>query len=123
MRVCLGGLDQEAGSQVGASSVSAERGGDDGRPDETPRGILLGMPSTTIKVPVELHRRLAARATEGGTTLAAVVEKGLDQLEEAEFWRSMERTMPKAPVAEDRAILESTLKDGLDATESWEDLW
>lgn len=45
------------------------------------------MPSpTTIKVPRELRDRIAARAKQEGTTLAAAIAHALDVSEDEAFW-------------------------------------
>lgn len=52
--------------------------------------ILTGMPSvTTIKVPVEVRDRVAARARRDGTTAAAVISSLLDAAERAERMREV----------------------------------
>ncbi|WP_211338887.1 hypothetical protein [Georgenia muralis] len=50
-------------------------------------GIPVGMnDSTTIKVPRALRDRLAVRARQQHSTLAAAIETALDASEEGEFW-------------------------------------
>jgi predicted transcriptional regulator len=44
------------------------------------------MTMTTIKVPMELRDRLAARAKRDHITLAAAIAKALDEAEERQFW-------------------------------------
>lgn len=89
--------------------------------------MLSDMPSTTIKVPVELRDRLAALATRESTTLAGAIAQSLDAVESAAFWADVARTMG-TPEAGSRAPsdveqLSGSLSDGLDPQESWDDVW
>lgn len=89
-------------------------------------GILPGMASTTIKVPVELRDRLAALASRDNTTLAGAITRSLDAAEAAAFWAEVARTMdaPGRPAASsDVEQLSGSLTDGLDPEESWDDVW
>ena len=85
------------------------------------------MPSTTIKVPVELRDRLAALATRENTTLAGAIAQSLDAAESAAFWADVARTMgpPNAGsgVSSDVEQLSGSLTDGLDPEETWDDVW
>lgn len=76
------------------------------------------MPTTTIKVPVELRDRLAVMAEREGTSLAGAIERSLDDLEDARFWRRVADVMPAVTSDTD-----ASLTDGLDPDESWDDLW
>ena len=85
------------------------------------------MRTTTIKVPVELRDRLAARAESEHLTLAEAIRRALDAAEEAAFWTGVAATMG-APAATPAPQVEAeelrgTLADGLDPTESWDDVW
>ena len=92
-----------------------------------PNGILTGMPSTTIKVPVELRDRLAALARRDNTSLAGAITASLDSAESAAFWTDVVRTMSTtgvgSPIAFDVEQLSGSLADGLDPDESWDDVW
>jgi predicted transcriptional regulator len=79
------------------------------------------MPSTTIKVPVELRDRLAAIAAREHTTLAGAIERSLDAAGDAAFWSEVSRTF--AGSAATAEALSGDLTDGLDPDESWDDLW
>ena len=84
------------------------------------------MPATTIKVPSELRDRLAAIAKREHTTLAGAIARSLDAAEEASFWSDVASRMVTAGDASrvsDPAALESTLTDGLDPAETWDDVW
>ena len=85
------------------------------------------MPSTTIKVPVELRDRLAALASRENTTLAGAIAQSLDAAESAAFWADVARTMGPADAgaaaASDVEQLSGSLTDGLDPQESWDDVW
>ena len=84
------------------------------------------MPTTTIRVPRELHQRLLAHAESEHTTLAGAIEHALDVAEQAAFWAEAQATMgtPKAVAAAkaDSAELAGSLKSGLDPDESWDDI-
>jgi predicted DNA-binding protein len=90
-------------------------------------GILEGMASTTIKVPVELRDRLAALASRESTTLAGAIARSLDAAESAAFWADVARTMGTTGVgssaSSDVEQLSGSLTDGLDPEESWDDVW
>ena len=90
-------------------------------------GMLSGMPSTTIKVPVELRDRLAALATRENTTLAGAIARSLDASESAAFWADVASTMgiPDAgsPATSDAEQLSGSLTDGLDPDKTWDDVW
>lgn len=90
-------------------------------------GMLSDVPSTTIKVPVELRDRLAALASREHTTLAGAIAQSLDAAESAAFWADVARTMgpPDAgsPASSDVEQLSGSLIDGLDPRESWDDVW
>jgi hypothetical protein len=85
------------------------------------------MPSTTIKVPVELRDRLAALASRDHTTLAGAITRSLDAAESAAFWAEVAKTMgtPGAgsPASSDVEQLSGNLTDGLDPQETWDDVW
>ena len=84
------------------------------------------MTSTTIRVPRQLHERLAKRAANRHTTLAEAIEHALDTEDAAEFWASVEATMgtatAQAVIRVDAEALSGTLKDGLDPDERWDDV-
>jgi hypothetical protein len=89
-----------------------------------PIGILGGMPSTTIKVPVELRDRLADLAGREHTTLAGAIARSLDMAESAAFWADVARTMgDRSSVTSGAEQLGGDLSDGLDPEESWDDVW
>jgi hypothetical protein len=82
------------------------------------------MPSTTIKVPVELRDRLAAVAGREHTTLAGAIARSLDAAESAEFWAEVARTMgDRSPASAEAEQFSGNLSDGLDPDESWDDVW
>ncbi len=93
------------------------------------------MPTTTIKVPIELRDRIAALAEREHTTLAGAITRSLDAAEEAAFWVSVSETLGASHVAgqsrvdahlESRVTAEALsgdLTDGLDPEESWDDVW
>jgi len=85
------------------------------------------MPSTTIKVPVELRDRLAALARRKHTTLAGAIARTLDAAEDAAFWAEVGTTMGGAQaqrrIPDDLARLDGSLTDGLDPDENWDDVW
>jgi hypothetical protein len=86
--------------------------------------MLIGMPSTTIRLSRELHARLARRASADHLTLAGAIERALDVEDNAEFWSRVAEVMGAAdnrPPASGQ--LTGTLKDGLDPDESWDDVW
>lgn len=73
------------------------------------------MTVTTIKVPVDLRDRLAAKAKHDNLTMAAVIAHALDETEEREFWDRV-REVNAAMTDEERAsyIPDATLMDDLD---------
>lgn len=84
------------------------------------------MPTTTLKVPVELRDRLAEQARRHGTTLAGAIARALEAAEEREFWDEVRKTM-STPGARQELIAESerfasTLRDGTEPDEDWSDL-
>ena len=85
------------------------------------------MESTTIRLSRQLHERLARRAEAEHTTLAGAIEHALDAEETAEFWARAAATMgsPNALHAarSESHDLSGTLRDGLDPTESWDEVW
>jgi len=82
------------------------------------------MPSTTIKVPVELRDRLAVLAGREHTTLAGAIARSLDAAESAAFWAEVAKTMSSGlPVSADAEQFGGSLSDGLDPEESWDDVW
>lgn len=84
------------------------------------------MTSTTVRVPRELHDRLARRAASHGTSLAGAIERALDVEERAEFWARVEATMgtpeARAAIRIDTEPFAGTLRDGLDPDERWDDV-
>lgn len=84
------------------------------------------MTTTTIRVPRELHDRLARRAAQSGSSLSGAIERALEAEERAEFWDEVESTMGSAEVRAviraDSAALAGTMSDGLDPDESWDDV-
>lgn len=90
-------------------------------------GILVGMPSTTIKVSVELRDRLAALAAREKTTLAGAITRSLDAAETAAFWADVAQTMgaleAESATASEAEHFSGSLADGLDPLESWDDVW
>jgi len=84
------------------------------------------MPSTTIKVPVELRDRLAALARREHTTLAGAIARTLDAAEDAAFRAEVGTTMGGAQVQRriaDPARLNGSVTDCLDPDENWDDVW
>ncbi len=86
------------------------------------------MTSTTIRVPRELHDRLAQHADRAGTTLAGAIAQALDAEDRAAFWSAAAAVMagvgsPPAAPSTGAESLNGTLKDGLDPAESWADVW
>ncbi|MDR1152229.1 MAG: hypothetical protein LBK72_07115 [Bifidobacteriaceae bacterium] len=81
------------------------------------------MPSTTVKVPVELRDRLAHVAAQRHQTIAAVIATALDSAEERQFWRDVAATMAPGGAARDVSILDGSLADGIDPDETWDDVW
>jgi predicted transcriptional regulator len=75
----------------------------------------MGMTVTTIKVPIELRDRLAARAKHDNVTMARVITQALDEAEEREFWERV-RAENALITDEERAerVHDSTLLDDLD---------
>lgn len=83
------------------------------------------MPTTSIKVPVELRDRLSALARRRQMTLAATIADALDVAESTEFWERVRTSMPERPSAAATAAaddLDRTLADGLDPDEDWSDV-
>lgn len=80
------------------------------------------MPSTSIKVPVELRDRLSALARRRHATLAATINHALDIAEAEEFWQQVRDTMPAGP-AVDQGESDRALSDGLDSDEDWSDVF
>jgi predicted transcriptional regulator len=82
------------------------------------------MVMTTIKVPAELHDRLALLARREHTTLAGAIERSLDRADAAAFWEEMRVTMgaEQAGLSGDARRLAGTLADGLDPDEDWNDV-
>jgi predicted transcriptional regulator len=83
------------------------------------------MPSTTIKVPVELRDRLADLARAENTTLAGAIERSLAAAEDARFWADVAATLgaDSRRAATDSERHAATLTDGLDPDEDWSDIW
>jgi hypothetical protein len=85
------------------------------------------MPSTTIKVPVELRDRLASLASRESTTLAGAIARSLDAADTAAFWADVGRTMGASDAgsaaSSDVEQLSGSLTAGLDPDETWEDVW
>lgn len=85
------------------------------------------MPSTTIKVPVELRDRLAAVAGREKTTLAGVIAASLDAAESARFWSDLDRALTdergRRSLTDESARFAASLVDGLDREETWDDVW
>jgi hypothetical protein len=84
------------------------------------------MPSTTIKVSVELRDRLAALAARENTTLAGAITRSLDAAETAAFWADVAKTMGTpggSAASRDVEQLSGSLSDGLDPDETWDDVW
>jgi hypothetical protein len=84
------------------------------------------MPTTTLKVPVELRDRLAEQARRHGTTLAGAIAHALEVAEEREFWDEVRRTMATPEARQDLTSqseqFASTLRDGTEPDEDWSDL-
>ena len=84
------------------------------------------MPTTTIKVPVELRDRLAKLARDEHTTLAGAIARSLDAAEDAAFWADVAATMGGRPARlradADLEQLSDSLTDGLDPGEDWSDV-
>lgn len=74
------------------------------------------MPSTTIKVPVELRDQLAAIAREQHTTLAGAIYHAIDTAAEARFWQDLDRAMTADPPQRPA----NTVRDLLDSEPEWE---
>ena len=79
-------------------------------------------PTTTIRVPRPLHSVLAEQARQRDTTIVSVIEQGLTELLDAEFWRQVNEGMSApaaaATIQADMADWDATVKDGLDE-EDW----
>lgn len=84
------------------------------------------MPTTTIKVPVELRDRIAERARREHLTLADAIARSLDIADEVAFWDAVRATMGGAEAREsaarDSRTFDGALADGLDPTEDWSDV-
>lgn len=80
------------------------------------------MATTTIRVPRELHERLARRAASEGTTLAGAIQHALDVEERADFWERAQATMGTPELLADARDLAGSLTDGLDPDERWDDV-
>jgi hypothetical protein len=82
------------------------------------------MAMTTIKVPVELHDRLALLASREQTTLAGAIERSLERADTAAFWEDMRAAMgtEQAMLSRDAKRFAGTLADGLDPDEDWSDV-
>ncbi|HEU0190491.1 MAG TPA: hypothetical protein VFR17_04375 [Mycobacterium sp.] len=82
------------------------------------------MPTTSIKVPVELRDRLSALARRQRMTLAAAITHALDVAESTEFWERVRASMPERPSPGSASAddLDRTLADGLDPDEDWGDV-
>ncbi len=71
-------------------------------------------PATTIKVPKTLHDRIATRARREHVTLAAAIERALDEADEQEFWVAVHNENSALTDDEREARLpNATLGDGL----------
>lgn len=53
--------------------------------------MLHGMTMTTVKVPLELRDRIAARARSRRQSQAAVIASALDALDRREFWAALKQ--------------------------------
>lgn len=82
------------------------------------------MPTTSIKVPVELRDRLSALARQRQITLAGAITHALDVAESTEFWERVRTSMPERHAADAAPVddLDRTLADGLDPDEDWSDV-
>jgi predicted transcriptional regulator len=83
---------------------------------------------TTIKVPRALRDRISRRAKREHTTLAAAIERALDEAEELEFWREVRRHNAELSADERRAhtvdgALGDDLADPDDDALTAEDAW
>lgn len=83
---------------------------------------------TTIKVPRALRDRISRRAKREHTTLAAAIERALDEAEELEFWQEVRRYHASLSDEDRRAYLaDRTLTDDLadpdDDALTAEDAW
>ena len=85
------------------------------------------MDTTTLRVSRRLHDRLTQRARAADTTLAGAIENALDVAEREEFWTQAAATMGSADartaLSADAASIRGTLRDGLDPSETWDDVW
>lgn len=82
------------------------------------------MPTTSIKVPVELRDRLSGLARRRQMTLAATIAHALDVAESTEFWEQVRTSMPERSLTDTTADdLDRTLADGLDPDEDWSDVF
>jgi hypothetical protein len=70
--------------------------------------------TTTIKVPVELRDRLAARAQRQHTTLAGAIARALDESDERAFWEQVREDHARLTDEERvRRVDDMTLTDDL----------
>lgn len=70
--------------------------------------------TTTIKVPVELRDRLAARAQRQHTTLAGAIARALDESDERAFWEQVREDHARLTDEERRRPVDDmTLTDDL----------
>lgn len=85
------------------------------------------MPTTTIKVPVELRDRLAVVAGREKTTLAGAIAASLDAAESARFWSDLARALTdeqgRRSLTGESTRFAASLADGLDREETWDDVW
>ncbi|MFY7067604.1 hypothetical protein ACOQFV_17265 [Nocardiopsis changdeensis] len=83
---------------------------------------------TTIKVPRALRDRISRRAKREHTTLAAAIERALDESDELEFWREVRRHNAELSAGEreaytsDRTLGDDLADSGDDALTA-EDAW
>jgi hypothetical protein len=69
---------------------------------------------TSIRVPMELRDRLAARAKKDHITLGAAIAKVLDEAEEGEFWHAVREEHARLTAEEREAYRhDGTLLDDL----------
>lgn len=73
----------------------------------------MAVPTTSIKVPVSLRDRLAARAREQAVPLAAVIEQALTTAEERDFWTAIAAEHIDGRVPEQDDDGDATLGDDL----------
>ena len=85
-------------------------------PRSSQHRILSSMAAatTTIKVPVQLRDRLAARAKQASVPLAVVIEQALSSIEEQEFWAKVSAENGEVPDTERAGhLINGTLGDDL----------